>query len=99
VSSLPGTGYRNLLVTRDGSAVRIVLNRPEKRNALSPELMEEMIGELGEVSARRDTRAIVIEGAGPAFSAGHDPIGDDRQRTRVLGTSLRPVQRDDADDP
>jgi enoyl-CoA hydratase/carnithine racemase len=72
LSSLPDTAYRNLLVTSDGPAARIVLNRPEKRNALSLELMEEMIGALREVSARRETRAIVIEGAGPAFSAGHD---------------------------
>jgi enoyl-CoA hydratase/carnithine racemase len=49
-----------------------VLNRPEKRNALSLELMEEMIAALREVSAQEPTRAIVVEGAGPAFSAGHD---------------------------
>jgi enoyl-CoA hydratase/carnithine racemase len=61
-----------LLVTQEGSAARIVLNRPEKRNALSLELMEEMIAALHEVSAQHDVRAIVIEGAGPAFSAGHD---------------------------
>ena len=82
MSSLPDTDYRNLLVTRDGSAARIVLNRPEKRNALSLELMEEMIAAVREVSAWRDTRAIVIEGAGPAFSAGHDlseMIGRDRE--------------------
>jgi enoyl-CoA hydratase/carnithine racemase len=72
VSSLPDTDYRNLLVTCDGAAARIVLNRAEKRNALSLELMEEMIAALREVSARRAIRAIVIEGAGPAFSAGHD---------------------------
>jgi enoyl-CoA hydratase/carnithine racemase len=81
MSSLPDTDYRNLLVTGDGSAARIVLSRPEKRNALSLALMEEMIAALREVSAQRDTRAIVIEGAGPAFSAGHDlseMIGRDR---------------------
>jgi enoyl-CoA hydratase/carnithine racemase len=50
---------------------RIVLNRPEKRNALSLELMEEVIGALRDAS-RQDSRVIVIEGAGPAFSAGHD---------------------------
>ncbi len=72
MSSLPDTDYRNLLVTRDGAAARIVLNRPEKRNALSLELMEDMIEAVREVSARPATRAIVIEGAGPAFSAGHD---------------------------
>ena len=68
-------------MTRDESAARIVLNRAEKRNALSLELLEELIAALGEVSAWRDTRAIVIEGAGPAFSAGHDlseMIGRDR---------------------
>ena len=82
MSSLPDTDYRHLLVRRDGSAARIVLNRPEKRNALSLELMEDLIGALHEVSARPDTRAIVIEGAGPAFSAGHDlseMIGRDRE--------------------
>jgi enoyl-CoA hydratase/carnithine racemase len=82
MSSLPDTEYRNLLVTRDGSAVRIVLNRPDKRNALSLELMEEMTAAVRDMSARRDTRAIVIEGAGRAFSAGHDlseMIGRDRE--------------------
>jgi enoyl-CoA hydratase/carnithine racemase len=82
MSSLPTTDYRNLLVTRDGPAARIVLNRPEKRNALSLELMDEVIAAIGEVSARRVTRAIVIEGAGPAFSAGHDlseMVGRDRE--------------------
>ena len=72
MSSLSQTVYRDLLVTRDRSAARVVLNRPEKRNALSLELMEEVIAALREVSVRDGTRVIVIEGAGPAFSAGHD---------------------------
>jgi enoyl-CoA hydratase/carnithine racemase len=72
VASVPSTEYRNLLVTIEGGAARIVLNRPEKRNALSLELMEEMIEALRDTSAQPETRTIVIEGAGPAFSAGHD---------------------------
>ena len=52
--------------------MRIVLNRPEKRNALSLELIDEMIAALRDIGARPAARAIVIEGAGPAFSAGHD---------------------------
>ena len=71
-TSLPATGYQHLLVTTDGAAARIVLNRPERRNALSLELMEEMIAALRDVSLHDSTRAIVIEGAGPVFSAGHD---------------------------
>ena len=66
------SAFRTVLVDRDGVAGRITLNRPEKRNALSLELMEELIAALDTVGADRDVRAIVIEGAGPAFSAGHD---------------------------
>jgi enoyl-CoA hydratase/carnithine racemase len=66
------TGYRNLIVDVEGPAARIVLNRPEKRNALSLELMGEMIAALRGVSSDPVTRVVVIEGAGPAFSAGHD---------------------------
>jgi enoyl-CoA hydratase/carnithine racemase len=72
VSSAPGVEYSNLLVCTDGPATRITLNRPEKRNALSLELMRELIGALNTSSEHPDTRAIVIDAAGPAFSAGHD---------------------------
>lgn len=72
MSSLPGTGYESVLVEADGAAARIRLNRPEKRNALSLDLMRELIDALGAASAHEGTRAIVIEGAGAAFSAGHD---------------------------
>jgi enoyl-CoA hydratase/carnithine racemase len=72
VGYAPGIEYRSLSVTTDGAAARITLNRPEKRHALSLELMQELIGALREVSERAGIRAIVIEAAGPAFSAGHD---------------------------
>ncbi|HEX6877975.1 MAG TPA: enoyl-CoA hydratase [Nocardioidaceae bacterium] len=61
-----------VLVHKDGSAARVTLNRPEKRNALSLELMQELLTTLRRVSADPVTRAIVLEGAGPVFSAGHD---------------------------
>jgi enoyl-CoA hydratase/carnithine racemase len=74
VSARAPTAYRNLIVTAadDQPAARITLNRPDKRNALSLELMQELIAALRALSEDRDIRAIVIEGAGPAFSAGHD---------------------------
>jgi enoyl-CoA hydratase/carnithine racemase len=72
MSSPPSTERRNLRVDREGSATRIVLNRPDKRNALSLELIEELIVALREAAADTSTRAIVIEAVGPAFSAGHD---------------------------
>jgi enoyl-CoA hydratase/carnithine racemase len=72
VSQVLGTEYRNVLVAADGPATRITLNRPEKRNALSLELMGELTAALREASSQPGTRVIVLEGAGPAFSAGHD---------------------------
>jgi enoyl-CoA hydratase/carnithine racemase len=60
VSYVPRTDYRNLLVKADEAVARISLNRPEKRNALSLELMDELIAALRETSALATTRAIVI---------------------------------------
>ena len=60
-----------MVALHEASAL-VTLNRPDKRNALSLELMEELIAALRDVSERDSVRAIVIEGAGPAFSAGHD---------------------------
>ena len=60
------------VLVEHGQTARITLNRPEKRNALSLELMGQLIEALRSVSADPETRTIVVEGAGPAFSAGHD---------------------------
>jgi enoyl-CoA hydratase/carnithine racemase len=64
--------FEHLLVRADEPAARITLNRPEKRNALSLALMDEVIAALDSLGAEPNVRTIVIEGTGPAFSAGHD---------------------------
>ena len=66
------TPSETILVSREEAVGRITLNRPEKRNALSLELMNELIAVLERLGADGDVRAIVVEGAGPVFSAGHD---------------------------
>jgi enoyl-CoA hydratase/carnithine racemase len=71
-ASASAARFRHLDLGVRGSAAQITLNRPEKRNALSLELMEELIGALDDASQLEETRAIVLAGAGPAFSAGHD---------------------------
>jgi enoyl-CoA hydratase/carnithine racemase len=62
----------NVLVKSDGPITRITLNRPEKRNAMSFELMADLTGTLEAVRHDEDTRVVVIAASGPAFSAGHD---------------------------
>ncbi len=63
---------RTVNVEDAGTAVRVILARPDKRNALSLELMDELTEVLEAIGARSDVRVIVVEGAGVAFSAGHD---------------------------
>jgi enoyl-CoA hydratase/carnithine racemase len=65
-------GDATVLVREEESAARLTLNRAEKRNALSLDLMEELISTLRRLGGEPGVRAIVLEGAGPAFSAGHD---------------------------
>jgi enoyl-CoA hydratase/carnithine racemase len=67
-----GTTHRPVRVERAGPTARVTLDRPERRNALSLELMLELRAALEALGAERSVRAIVIAGAGPGFSAGHD---------------------------
>jgi enoyl-CoA hydratase/carnithine racemase len=60
------------LVQVEGSVATVSLNRPEKRNALSLNLLEELADCLREMAGRRDVKVLVLRGNGPVFSAGHD---------------------------
>ena len=59
-------------VGTDGRVARITLNRPEKMNALSQELLFEFNDILHEMEADHSIRAIIVKGAGRTFSAGYD---------------------------
>jgi enoyl-CoA hydratase len=58
----------------------ITLNRPEKRNALSPELLRDLHGALMEADDLLEVNVIVLEGAGKDFCAGYDIVGVYAQR-------------------
>jgi enoyl-CoA hydratase/carnithine racemase len=81
---------RHVLVRDDASAAVVTLNRPERRNALSLELMLELSGVLRALGDDPEVRVIVVAGAGPAFCAGHDlaeMIGRDVPYYRRLFTA------------
>ncbi len=61
-----------LLVEPRGACVVLVLNRPEKRNALSVELRDAISDALDELAADEAVKCVVITGAGSVFSAGFD---------------------------
>jgi enoyl-CoA hydratase/carnithine racemase len=63
----------SMVVTEDRGPVRhIVLNRPEKRNAMSQELLRELGSALRDAAADPDVHCVVLRGEGPVFSAGVD---------------------------
>lgn len=61
-----------LQVKRDGGWLHVTLNRPEKRNAMSLAMVEELLALLAEADGDRAVRAIVLRGAGGHFCAGGD---------------------------
>jgi enoyl-CoA hydratase/carnithine racemase len=62
-----------LVLTEDRGAVRhLVVNRPEKRNALSEEVIRELADAVEAAAAEDSVRVVVLRGAGPMFSSGMD---------------------------
>jgi trans-feruloyl-CoA hydratase/vanillin synthase len=62
----------NVKIERDGATTFIILNRPEKRNAMSPQLHMDMVEALDWAEMDDQTRVVVITGAGGNFCAGQD---------------------------
>ncbi len=60
------------LVERDGPVLIVTMNRPEARNALSPDMLRIMSEAWDEVNANPDIRVAILTGAGGAFCAGAD---------------------------
>ena len=66
------SSFEHLILQREDHLAVITLNRPERRNALSLELMEQMIRCLDEIAATREIRAVILAAAGKVFCSGHD---------------------------
>ncbi len=64
--------YQSICVQPDGPSAVITLNRPQRRNALSLELMLELIDALDAIGRDRHVRAVILAAAGKVFCSGHD---------------------------
>jgi enoyl-CoA hydratase/carnithine racemase len=64
--------YRHLVCDVEPPFVTLTMNRPERRNALSLEHMEELTACLRSLSEDARVAAIILRGNGPAFCSGHD---------------------------
>ena len=77
----------------------ITLNRPERRNALSLELMSELIEALERVPLQKDVRAVILAASGKVFCSGHDlsqmtgrTVNDYRQIFDVCTVLMQTIQ-------
>src|SRR5438309_7933401 len=64
-------GYNTVQLAYEGQVAIVTLNRPEKRNAISFELIDDLRRALDDV-ANSDAIVLIITGAGKAFSSGMD---------------------------
>ncbi len=69
---VPETRYENLRFETEGSIAVVTLNRPNKRNALSLDLMRELLSCFQRIGEERRLRAVILAAEGKVFSSGHD---------------------------
>src|ERR1051325_10723428 len=93
------TSFEYLLVESGSPTAVITLNRPERRNALSLGLMQELIACLRAFGQSQDVHAVVIAANGHVFSAGHDlnelrgrTVGEYRNLFDVCGELMALIQ-------
>jgi 2-(1,2-epoxy-1,2-dihydrophenyl)acetyl-CoA isomerase len=65
-------GYEQITFERDGAVAWVTLNRPDRLNALTAKMSDELVDAFEEINASSEARAVVITGAGRGFCAGQD---------------------------
>ena len=64
--------FETIVVKKESHIATLVLNRPEKRNALNRQMMQEMTLAIEEIGKDEDSRVLIITGAGRGFCSGAD---------------------------
>jgi enoyl-CoA hydratase len=82
--------YSNLILETFDSVLRVTLNRPERRNALSAELIDELLTVISIAGQDADTRVLILRGNGPGFCSGYDVTPT---RSSATERPASPVQR------
>jgi enoyl-CoA hydratase/carnithine racemase len=89
--------FENLWLSGDEHMVTITLNRPQRRNALSFALMQELTECLGAVGQNPEVRVVILRAAGKVFCSGHD-LSEMRERgvgeyRRIFDTCTELMQK------
>lgn len=83
--------YKNIMLVKEGHIATLTLNRPDKLNAMNPEMNRELKPAIEEVSDDDEIRVLIITGAGRGFCAGAD-IGT--QHSRIAGELAKKSRRE-----
>jgi enoyl-CoA hydratase/carnithine racemase len=67
--------YERIKVAREGDVETIWMSNPQRRNAIGPRMMNELLWALGDARASDEVRSIVLTGEGKTFCAGGDFTG------------------------
>ena len=81
-----------LIAETQGEVAHLTLNRPDRRNALSAELLRELDVALARIADDHRIRAVVIAARGPVFCSGHD-LGEMREPEANAGSGWDAVPR------
>ncbi|MFA4837484.1 MAG: enoyl-CoA hydratase/isomerase family protein [Dehalococcoidia bacterium] len=79
--------YSTILVEKKDGVATVTLNRPEKLNSMSPQLMSDMISAMKDIEEDEKIRAVIVTGAGRAFCAGgdvHELLGPSRDPVKIM---------------
>lgn len=80
-----------LLIDRSSGVLHLTLNRPEQRNAMSLQMVQELRNALAEAEAEGSTRVVVLRGAGGHFCAGGDIRDMAAARARPTAAGVDPI--------
>ena len=85
-------GYENLILETFGPVLRVTLDRPERRNALSAELLEELLELISAVELDAETSVLVLRGAGKGFCSGYDVAGSSEDGAEASPSPIEKAQ-------
>jgi enoyl-CoA hydratase len=88
--------FSTIEVEKIGAVARLTLNRPERANALNATMLSEICAALDTIEADAGVRAVIVRGAGAAFSSGFD-LKEQMERRPAGVDAWRPVLRHDFD--
>ncbi|HTH33532.1 MAG TPA: enoyl-CoA hydratase-related protein [Xanthobacteraceae bacterium] len=88
--------FQTIAVEKIGAVARLTLNRPERANALNAAMLAEIATALDEIENDADVRALIVRGAGAAFSSGFD-LKEQMERRPSGVEAWRAILRKDFD--